>query len=197
MASVATSSSAFADTGNAATPAASSVGYGLDPDISNPRVPWARVMTPSQLKCTAILSDIILPGTKSAPAPSAIGVPDFINEWISAPYPAQLADRKAFLDGFAWLDDEALKRGSTDFLDAHEDHQQAIVDVMSKVGAPTATSATFFRRLRYLVVGAYYTTQTGFDEIGYKGNVALNSYPPPTQMELAVVEEELSKLGIK
>jgi hypothetical protein len=47
-----------------------------------------------------------------------------------------------------------------------------------------------------VTVGAYYTTPEGFRDIGYRGNVALSSYPPPTSQETAYLDEELRKLGL-
>src|SRR5688572_17817433 len=69
--------------------AQSSQGYGTDPDLNQPVVPWERTMTTLQLQLTAVLADLILPATDTAPAPSAVGIPDFIDEWVSAPYPEQ------------------------------------------------------------------------------------------------------------
>ena len=35
----------------------------------------------------------------SAPSASSLGVPDFVDEWVSAPYPDQVKDRPIILDG--------------------------------------------------------------------------------------------------
>jgi Gluconate 2-dehydrogenase subunit 3 len=67
-------------------------------------------MEPHQLQHTAVLGDLILPGSTTAPAPSALGIPDFVDEWVSAPYPEQLEDRKTILEGLRWMDAEASRR---------------------------------------------------------------------------------------
>ena len=54
----------------------------------------------------------------------------------------------------------------------------------------------FFKRIRALTVGAYYTTEAGFKDIGYIGNVARASDPGPSEAVKAVVERELKKLGL-
>ena len=54
----------------------------------------------------------------------------------------------------------------------------------------------FFRRFRYLVIGAYYTTEAGFKDIGYIGNVSRPSDPGPSDEVKAVLERELAKLGL-
>jgi hypothetical protein len=58
-----------------------------------------------------------------------------------------------------------------------------------------ATQA-FFRRLRALVVGAYYTTEAGFEDIGYLGNVARPTDPGPSAAVKAALEQRLARLGL-
>lgn len=158
-------------------PSPAPLGYGTDPDLKNPIVPWSLTMSTEQLKKTALLADLILPGTASAPAASAIGVHDFINEWVSAPYPDQVRDRGIVFEGLQSLDVDDLASGkATLSFDAHD---------------------LFFQRFRFLVVGGYYTTPEGWKDIGYIGNVPLASYPPVTDEERAILDKALSKLGLK
>jgi len=53
----------------------------------------------------------------------------------------------------------------------------------------------FFQRFRFLVVGAYFTTPERFRDIGYVGNVPLESYALMTDKERAILEKALSALG--
>ena len=173
-------------------------GYGSDPDLLNPVVPWSRSMTAQQLQLAAVLSDLILPGSAEAPSPSALGIPDFIDEWVSAPYPVQQADRKTILDGLIWIDAEARRLWGKDFLSIDEPQRRRILDV---IGAGPYTDKPnaqqdFFQRLRFLIVGSYYTTKEGFAAIGYIGNVPLASFPGPSDREKALLDGELKKLGI-
>ena len=57
---------------------------------------------------------------------SARGVVDFIDEWISAPYPQQRADRELILKGLPWLNAEAFRRFRKTF-DAASDAQRAAI----------------------------------------------------------------------
>ena len=171
-------------------------GYGKDPDLLHAVIPWQRTMTPHQLQLTAVLSDLILPGTADTPAPSAIGIPDFVDEWVSAPYPDQKSDREVILPGLAWLDDEANTRWHRGFLEADDQERRHMLETMAKANASQTRDNLFFRRFRFVVVGAYYTTPEGFKDIGYIGNVAMASYPPPTKEEFSILEEKLRKLGL-
>jgi hypothetical protein len=169
------------------------VGYGLDPDLNKPVVPWPLIMQPRQLHQTAVLADIILPGT---PAPSTLGVADFVNEWVSAPYPDQLQDRAVVFEGLRWLDAESVRSGRAAFLECDPQVRQGIVDDIARKGSLPAERAVFFQRMRFLVVSAYYTTPEGFRDIGYTGNVPLAEYPPLTSEERTILDGALAKLGL-
>lgn len=172
-------------------------GYGPDPDMTKATFPWDRIMTQDQLRVAAVLADLILPETERAPAPSAIGVHEFVDEWISAPYPVQQSDRQVILTGLTSVEDEALRRWEKKFLEAsHDDQSRLVEDLATEPSRVPGAPAPFFKRLRYLVVGAYYTTAEGFKDMGYVGNVALESYPAPTEREVAILESELRKLGL-
>ena len=168
-------------------------GYGTDPNMLIGEVPWARTMTPEQLRTTSALSDIILPRT-SAESPSAteVKVPDFIDEWISAPYESQQEDREIIVEGLVWINRESQRRFSRSFHQLEMSQQTAICDDICYPpdALPEYTvGARFFSKFRNLTLGGYYTTDIGMRDAGYVGNVALATFdgPPP---------EVLKKLGI-
>jgi Gluconate 2-dehydrogenase subunit 3 len=181
-----------------------SSGYGTDPNLKEPIVPWGLIMEPHQLRQAGVLADLMLPGSATAPAPSAVGVADYVNEWVSAPYPEQLSDRATIFKGLRWIDAEAVRRGGRDFVAGGERVRQEILAEIApkRSGHPLdATSepapmGSFFQRFRFLVVSAYYTTPEGFQEIGYIGNAPLAAYPPMTEEERGLLDGALSKLGV-
>lgn len=151
-------------------------GYGTDPKLVEPeKAPWPRLLSDDELQGAAVLADFILPATATAPAASALGIPDFIDEWVSAPYPDQAKDRDLIRDGL-----KKLGRAP----DA------------AKLKALHGAGGEFFKRFRYLTVGAYFTTEAGFKDIGYIGNVSRPSDPGPSEEVKAVLERELKKLGL-
>ena len=168
-------------------------GYGTDPNLLAGEVPWERSMTPQQLRATSKLADIILPSaSKTSPSATEVHVPDFIDEWISAPYPNHRADREMIIEGLAWMDRESRRRFNEDFHQLSEKQSTAICDEICF--APEAPpkleeAARFFSKFRNLTLGGYYTTDIGAKDVGYVGNVALPTFdgPPP---------EVLEKLGI-
>src|SRR5579863_171462 len=95
-------------------PAGSSMsGYGTDPNLMEVYKPgelWPLTFTKEQHRTVAALCDVILPADHKSPSASQLKVPDFIDEWISAPYPKQQEDKPRILQGLAWLDTESAKR---------------------------------------------------------------------------------------
>jgi len=170
-------------------------GYGTDPKLVKPDpAPWSRIMTREQLQAAAILADFLLPATANAPAASALGVPDFIDEWVSAPYPDQVKDRSIVLDGLDDLFWQARRRFGVGFLAATPAQRREIMGSLPTSSKPA--TKTFFKKVRNLVVGAYYTTPAGFRDIGYIGNVARQADPGPSPEVLAAIEARLKKLGL-
>jgi hypothetical protein len=178
----------------------SGVGYGKDPNLFDAHAPWPRIMTTAQLKETAALADIFLPKTGSYPAPSEVGIAEFVDEWVSAPYPDQLRDRALILDGLAWLNHEAIRLGQPDFCSLDIANQTKLLGQTAKLptsGDPQAMQLYgFFRRLRSVTVGAYYSLDRNFAEIGYIGNVAMESFPPPTPEENVFIDRAITKLSL-
>jgi len=168
-----------------AEPMADAVGYGRDPDlmrIYRPGELWPLIMTPAQRRLAGILSDLILPADERSPSASAIGVVDFVDEWVSAPYPVHQQDRAIVLDGFVWLDAEATRRRGLAFSDLGASDQLVICDSIcdvSRAAPALAMPARAFARYRDLTAGAYYSSPAGRKDLGYIGNVSLPRFDGP------------------
>ena len=176
----------------AAAPAAKK-GYGTDPVLNRAYKPgdaWPLTLPPFMREATAALCDVIIPADGGAPSASAVGVTDFIDEWISAPYEAQRADRKTILEGLGWLETESKKRYSKFFVELSAAQKAAICDdicYLPKAKPEYREAAKFFATFRDLTAGGYYTTPAGMKDIRYVGNVALERFdgPPPEVLRKA------------
>jgi hypothetical protein len=181
--------------GQTLAPLVAAKGYGVDPNLLKTYKPgdlWPLALNSTQRRAAAALCDVIIPAEGGTPTASALGVHDFINEWISAPYPAHDRDRKVILDGLAWMDEEATRRFAKPFHRLSMAQQHAICDDICyepKATAQFKSAAAFFRRYRDLTAGGFYTTPQGMKDIGYVGNVALPAFNGPPK---AVLE----KLGL-
>jgi hypothetical protein len=170
-------------------------GYGTDPNLLDPHKPgslWPLVMNESQRKTTRALADTIIPKDQFGPAAGEVGVPEMLDEWISAPYPQQQDDRPIIIEGLAWIEAESNKRFGKAFADSSDGQRRMICDDIcftAEAKKEFKKPAQFFSRFRSLCAGAYYATPAGWQAIGYVGNVPLTQFdgPPP---------EVLEKLGV-
>jgi hypothetical protein len=170
-------------------------GYGPDPDLikaCEKGAFWPLTMNTQQRQLAAALSDLIIPADEHSPSASAVGVVDFIDEWISAPYPRQREDRDTILRGFAWIDDEARHRFERPFAKLAEAQQRGICDPICDVMRASAAlqgPAQFFAAYRNLTAAGFYTTAAGRKDLKYIGNVPLTHFDgPPVEL--------LKKLGL-
>ena len=170
-----------------ATLATTAKGYGTDPKLIETYHPgqlWPLTFNAQQRKTAKALSDLIIPADENSPSASEVGVVDFLDEWLSAPYERQHGDRKIVLDGFAWLDRESAKRFGAKkvFADLEPAQQTAICDdicYLPEAKAQFADAAKFFARYRDLTAGGFYTTPQGREDLRYVGNVPLPRFDGP------------------
>ena len=177
-------------------PSQGGAGYGVDPRllrIYKPGDLWPLAMNARQRRTAAVLCDVIIPAEGETPSASALHVHDFVNEWISAPYPAHQRDRAVILDGLGWMDAESSRRFGKAFHLITQPQRHAICDDIcseANVKAEHRSAAAFFRRYRDLTAGGFYTTPAGMKDIGYVGNVALPAFNGPPK-------EVKAKLGVE
>jgi len=170
-------------------------GYGTDPVLNKVYKAgelWPLTLPPGLRRAAAALCDVIIPADNVSPSASAVGVVDFIDEWISAPYPDQQADRKTILEGLGWLETESKRRFRKFFADLAPAQMTAICDdicFLPKAKPQFLEGAKFFTTYRDLTAGGFYTTPAGSKDLQYVGNVPLTRFdgPPP---------EVLRKVGL-
>ena len=161
-------------------------GYGRDPDLLHPHVTWPLTLTAQYKAAVSRLADVFLPQVGRSPAASAIGVPEFVDEWVSAPYPMQRADRELILAGL-----EALQSDAPASLHALSPAQaEVLVATLSeRAAAGHEPYARFFSRFRNICLVGHYSSMTGVAELGYVGYQPSAEFhgPPP---------EVLARMGL-
>lgn len=175
-------------------------GYGPDPDLAAKKVTWPLSLDPAQRQVVRLCADVILPPAAGGKAPSALGIDTFIDEWVSAPYQRQTADRALIVPGLAWLDSETKQRFSQPFAAISHSQRCKIFDNIAwqeRITPEYAQAATFFASLRALVILGYYTTPEGEAELGYVGNTPSQGiYPGPGPEPLAHLQQQMDALGL-
>jgi hypothetical protein len=176
-------------------------GYGQDPDLVHPTVPWPLTLDTGQRAVVKICAGLLLPADTHSPSAATLPIEGFVDEWVSAPYPQQQRDRHIILSGLAWLDAESQQRFNADFQHISDDPRRALFDLVAwrgKVGIGYERPAQFFGRLRGLVMAGFYSLPEGYNDIGYIGNApSLEPYPGPPADALAYFHAAMTKLGLK
>lgn len=124
-----------------------------------------KFFTPAEYKTVSRLADLIIPATDT-PGAVAAGVPAYIDYVVDA----NEEWRKLFRNGLAWLHKQRFDRLS-------EDEQVALLTPwMDNDGEEVP--AVFLRAVKGMTADGYYTSKIGLvEELGYKGNTALASFP--------------------
>ncbi|HVI99488.1 MAG TPA: gluconate 2-dehydrogenase subunit 3 family protein [Sphingomonas sp.] len=188
-----------ADWPDAVPPPLPARGYGRDPDLMAPKVPWPLTLNKAQRATVDLLGDLILPADEQSPGAGTLGVGAFVDEWISAPYPIQRQDRAQVLGGLMWLDAQSRALHGAAF-DAITPAQRAgLLDALV-VTTPVTSMAkpvAFMDTLRYLFVLGFYSLPEGKADMGFIGDQPTpGDYPGPTPEALAHFTDMLDGLGL-
>jgi hypothetical protein len=171
--------------GASTPPRAAAHGYGSDPDLSKIYRPgdlWPLLLTRAHRRTASALCDVIIPADSISPSATAVGVVDFLSEWVSAPYPDQQKDRVIILDGLAWVNAEATRRFSRGFAALNQKQQHLICDDIcceQRAKLAYAQAAKFFARFRDLTAGGFYSTPAGRKDLQYVGNLPQMTFEGP------------------
>ena len=181
-------------------PPIKAAGYGKDPSLLTPAI-WPKTLSDAELNLVAVLSDILVPKDGDVPSASEVNVPDVIDEWVSAPYEQQQADRLTILSTLKWIDDESALRFSKSFIQLTDAQQIEIIEDIAYLNESVPEKflriARAFNRLRQLVIAAFFCSPAGTKDLGYIGNTAIaGDYPGPTAEAMEHLNDVLKKLGL-
>lgn len=166
-----------------------------DPDFSKVTTgPWPRLLREEEKALVTVLADLILPKDANGPSASEVGVPEFIDEWISAPYDANRESSETIRGGLAWLNTESFRRHGSTFVSLAAEQQTALLDDLAdpaNADAEHRVGTVFFREFRQLCLGGYYTHSSTWKHLGYVGNITLGGPYPGVPVEI------IQKLGLE
>lgn len=167
-------------------------GYGTDPDLLKNYAPgdlWPLTFDDHQRETAAVLCGLIIPADAKSPSAADLKIHDFLDEWVSSPYPQQAGDRVTILEGLQGLDMLATTEFGKKFAELSDAKQATLCDRLAKeipipevpteVDRELQKTQRFFKRYRELTAGAFFTTPEGLKDVGYRGNVPLAVFPKP------------------
>jgi gluconate 2-dehydrogenase gamma chain len=151
--------------------------HGTPTQARGPYTP--KFFTATEYETLSRLADLIIPPTDT-PGAVAAGVPEYI-DYVVHTNPEHQSPMR---DGLLRLDQQSTGKR---FIALPEQQQ---IDLLTPLSAAadredlTVPGARFFAMLKNMTADGYYTSQIGLvQELGYKGNTALPSFPACTHPE--------------
>ena len=133
------------------------------------------------------------------PCAGKLGVGAFVDEWISAPYPVQQADRERVIGGLGWLDAQSRVLNGQPFVAATVAQRAALLNGLS-TAAPVggmAAPVAFMDTLRKLFVLGFYSLPEGKADMGHIGDQPTQGpYPGPSREALAHLDRVLRDMKL-
>jgi len=138
-----------------------------------------------------LLVDYIIPRDDRSGSATDAKVPEFI-DFLMADKDASATSKTGMRGGLAWLDNECEHRFTKTFVGATDAQRRQVLDDIAwpkKARPEMHHGVVFFSRFRDLTSSGFFSSQIGWQDVQYKGNVGLpawNGCPP----------EALAKLGV-
>ncbi|MDN3669419.1 gluconate 2-dehydrogenase subunit 3 family protein [Echinicola jeungdonensis] len=125
--------------------------------------------TPEERKKLDYLVDVIIPKDEVSGSATEAGVTEFIEFMVKDISDYQTPMR----GGLMWLDAESVDRFGKPFMEADEKEKLQIIDEIAfpdKAPSSMEGGVRFFNTLRNLTATGFFTSQMGFEDLGYQGN---------------------------
>jgi len=135
-----------------------------------------KFFTTREFETVSRIADLIIPPTDT-PGAVAAGVPEYIDYVVSN----NRQHEKPMRQGIKWLHHQARKRHHKRFVELAEEQQIELLAPLSDAvdrNEMKTECQRFFRTIKSMTADGYYTSPIGLvQELGYKGNTVLASFP--------------------
>lgn len=177
-----------------ATPSAAFAAAALP--IAEAQVPAApKFFTPHEWSTVRVLVDYIIPRDDVSGSATDAKVPEYI-DFLLAEKDANPNTQLAIRGGLGWLDAESRKRFAKTFIAASDAQRREILDDIAypqKAKLGMSHGVAFFNRMRDMTASGFFSSQMGWKDLQYVGNVANPGYNgcPPAALEKLGVSYDL------
>src|SRR5919198_216354 len=125
-----------------------------------------------------LLVDYIIPRDERSGSATDAKVPEFI-DFLMSDKDASSASKTAMRGGLAWLDNECQHRFARSFVAATDAQRRQVLDDIAwpkKARPEVHHGVVFFSRFRDLTASGFFSSQMGWQDVQYRGNVALPAW---------------------
>ena len=154
-----------------------------------PYVP--KFFTRAEWQTVRMLADYIIPRDERSGSATDAKVPEYM-DWLMNDKEASLNTRVAMRGGLAWLDLQASERFGKTFVKVTDSERRQILDDIAwpkKAKPELSQGVAFFNRFRDLTAAGFFSSEMGYKDVNFVGNVAQPSWngcPPAANAKLGV-----------
>lgn len=135
-----------------------------------------KVFNPHEWKTIQVLSDLIIPADERTGSATEAGVPAFIDDLLHLRGGLLKTE---VLGELTWIDMETNRQFGHDFVDCSAAQQKRLLDRIAypaKAAPEDANAVAGFNRIRDLVLGGFYSSKMGIEDLQYQGNKMLTEW---------------------
>jgi hypothetical protein len=146
---------------------------------------------PSEWKTVRMLADYVIPRDERSGSATDAKVPEYI-DFLMADKEASDSSKVAMRGGLGWLDLECVERFGKNFVTSTDAQRRQVLDDIAwpkKARPEMSQGVAFFNRFRDLTASGFFSSEMGWKDVRYVGNVFNPGYA-------GCPREALSKLGV-
>jgi len=161
----------------------------LQQDDANAPEPTRKFFSAHEDATVRILVDMIIPRDERSGSATEARVPEFMDYMLAE---ASERNRVEMHGGLAWLDTECRTRFSADFANCTDAQRKQVLDDISwpaRARPELSHGVAFFNSFRDLTASGFFSSQMGWQDVRYIGNVFnpnWNGCPPEVLHQLGV-----------
>jgi gluconate 2-dehydrogenase gamma chain len=151
---------------------------------------------PSEWKTVRMLADYIIPRDERSGSATDAKVPEYI-DFLMADKDASDSSKIAMRGGLGWLDFECVERFGKSFVNATDEERRQVLDDIAwpkKARPEMSHGVAFFNRFRDLTASGFFSSEMGWKDVRYVGNVFDPTWagcPPAALSKLGVTGGEM------
>jgi len=150
----------------------------------------------SEWKTVRMLADYIIPRDERSGSATEAKVPEYI-DFLMADKDASDSTKIAMRGGLGWLDFECMERYGKNFVNSTDAQRRRVLDDIAwpkKARPEMSHGVAFFNRFRDLTAGGFFSSEMGWKDVRYVGNVFNPNWagcPPAALAKLGVTGDEM------
>ena len=173
-----------------------------EPRAESQSAPYApKFFTQSEWRLVRVLVDYIIPRDDRSGSATDARVPEYM-DFLLSDKEASESSKTSMRGGLGWMNNEARRRFGTTFVGASDAQRRAILDDIAwpaKAPSTMSQGVAFFNRFRDMTASGFFSSQMGWRDLAYIGNVSRASWDgcPPAALQKLGVSYDLMDTRVK